>query len=82
MVTGSPSMRASSRSTAVRAISALSGEIDPRQASIVIVGDAKAFLEPLRAKHPNLEVIPFAEFDLASPTLRRAGGAAAAAGAQ
>ena len=58
---------------------ALSGEIDPAQASIVIVGDAKAFLEPLRAKHPNVEVIPFTELDLASPTLRRAGSGAATA---
>ena len=65
--------------TPAQVASALSGEIDPAQASIVIVGDAKAFLEPLRAKHPNLEVIPFADLDLASPTLRRVGGGAAAA---
>ena len=51
---------------------ALSSEIQPAQASLVIVGDAKAFLEPLRAKHPNLEVIPLTELDLSSPTLRRA----------
>jgi zinc protease len=51
---------------------ALAGEIQPGQASIVIVGDAKAFLEPLRAKHPNLEVIPITELDLSTPTLRRA----------
>jgi zinc protease len=65
--------------TPAQVSTALSGEIDPRQASIVIVGDAKAFLEPLRAKHPNLEVIPFAEFDLTSPSLRRTSGAAAGA---
>jgi hypothetical protein len=37
-----------------------------------VVGDSKAFLEPLRAKHPNVEVVPAAELDLASPTLRKA----------
>jgi zinc protease len=67
----------------VRAVTAenvgasVAAELDPAQASIVIVGDAKAFLEPLRAKHPNLEVIPLTELDLGSPTLRRAGGGGA-----
>jgi len=56
----------------------VAAELDPAQASIVIVGDSKAFLEPLRAKHANVEVIPLAELDLGLPTLRKPGGAAAA----
>jgi zinc protease len=41
-----------------------------RDVSVVVVGDAKAFLEPLRAQYPDVEVIPIAELDVASPTLR------------
>jgi zinc protease len=55
----------------------VAAEIDPAQASIVIVGRASEFLDQLRARHPNVEVIPFAELDLGSPTLR---GAAAPSG--
>ena len=40
-------------------------------ASIVIVGDAKKFIEPLRKQFPNVEVIPISELDLNSPTLRK-----------
>lgn len=40
-------------------------------ASVVIVGDAKKFLEPLKAKFKNVEVIPVAELDLGSPSLRK-----------
>ncbi|WP_293680913.1 pitrilysin family protein [uncultured Phenylobacterium sp.] len=45
--------------------------LDPRAASVIVAGDAKAFTEGLRAKLPNLEVIPAAQLDLASPTLRK-----------
>ena len=55
----------------------VAAELDPAQASIVIVGRASEFIEPLRAQHPNLEVIPFAEFDAGAPTLRGAAPAAA-----
>ena len=47
-------------------------EIDPAQASIVIVGRASEFLEALRAQHPNVEVIPISELDFGSASLRRA----------
>lgn len=57
----------------------VAAELDPKQVSIVIVGDAKAFIEPLRAKHPNVEVVPIAELDLNSATLRRPSGAEASA---
>ncbi len=42
-------------------------------ASVVIVGDAKQFLEPLKKRFPNVEVIPAKELDLNVTTLRREG---------
>ena len=45
--------------------------LDPAQADVIVVGDAKLFLPALRAKLPNLEVIPAADLDLDSPTLRK-----------
>ncbi|HMJ92734.1 MAG TPA: pitrilysin family protein [Allosphingosinicella sp.] len=47
-----------------------------RQATIVVVGDSSKFIDKLRAIRPDLEIIPAAELDLDSPTLRRASGAA------
>jgi len=47
------------------------GMFDPKAGSVLVVGDAKAFLAPLKAAHPNLEVIPAADLDLDSPTLRK-----------
>lgn len=44
--------------------------MDPKAASIVVVGDAKQFLEPLRAAYPGLVVIPAASVDLGSADLR------------
>ncbi|MFI4934006.1 MAG: M16 family metallopeptidase [Caulobacterales bacterium] len=44
--------------------------LDPGQASVLVVGDAKAFLPALKTALPNLVVIPIAEFDPDSPTLR------------
>lgn len=38
--------------------------------NVVVVGDAKKFVEPLRARFGEVEVIPVAELDLTSPTLR------------
>jgi zinc protease len=38
--------------------------------NVVIVGNAKQFLEPLRARFTDVEVIPVAQLDLNSPTLR------------
>jgi len=43
-----------------------------RGATIVVVGDAARFLDKLKAIRPDLEVIPAAELDLDSPTLRQA----------
>jgi zinc protease len=40
------------------------------RASVVVVGDASKFLDALRAKHPNVEVIPLSELDLDSAALR------------
>jgi zinc protease len=50
----------------------VAAEIDPAQASIVIVGRASEFLTTLRAQHPNVEVIPIGELDFGSATLRAA----------
>ena len=40
------------------------------RASLVIVGDASQFIDALRAKHPNVEVIPISELNLDSAALR------------
>jgi zinc protease len=40
------------------------------EASLVIVGDASLFIEALRAKYPNVEVIPLSALNLDSATLR------------
>ena len=47
------------------------GALDPAQADVIVVGDAKLFLTGLKAKLPNLEVIPAADLDLDNPTLRK-----------
>jgi zinc protease len=44
--------------------------LDPKAASIVVVGDAKQFIEPLRKAYPNVEVIPEASLKLDTATLR------------
>jgi zinc protease len=45
--------------------------MDPAKASVIVAGDAKAFAEALKAKRPELEVIPVDKLDLDSPTLRK-----------
>ncbi|MEG3082801.1 pitrilysin family protein [Sphingomonas sp. PB2P12] len=44
--------------------------LDPKAASIVVVGDAKQFIAPLRKAYPNVEVIPETALKLDTPTLR------------
>ena len=44
------------------------------EANIIIVGNAKEFLDALRKQFPNVEVIPHAELDLNSASLRKSGG--------
>ena len=44
---------------------------DPAQASVLVVGDAKAFAGPLKAARPDLVTIPAAALDLDSPTLAK-----------
>ena len=48
-----------------------------KDASIVIVGDAKEFIEPLRKQFPKVEVIKREELDLNTGALQRAAGGAA-----
>lgn len=43
---------------------------DPARVSLLIVGNATAFIDDLRAIRPDVEVIPASELDLASATLR------------
>jgi zinc protease len=45
--------------------------MDPAQANLIIAGDAKTFAEALKAKRPELEVIPVDQLDLDSPTLKK-----------
>jgi len=51
--------------------------LDPRGASIVVVGDAKEFLDALRKEFGQVEVIPASELDLNTGTLRKAAGGGA-----
>jgi zinc protease len=45
--------------------------LKPGDASLIVVGDSKLFLDALKAKTPSLEVIPIADFDPSSSTLRK-----------
>ena len=56
-----------------RSIVVVTTILDPAQASIIVAGDAKSFAAQLKAKRPDLEVIPVSELDLDSPTLRKPG---------
>ncbi len=40
-------------------------------ATVVVVGDAAQFVDKLKAKHPDLVLIPMKELDLNSPALRK-----------
>jgi len=44
--------------------------LDPTGASIIVVGDAKLFLDDLRKKYPTVEVIAADKLNLDSPTLK------------
>ncbi|RDE06181.1 M16 family metallopeptidase [Sphingomonas aracearum] len=44
--------------------------LDPSKASIVVVGDARQFVEALRRDHPNLELIPASVLNLDRTSLR------------
>lgn len=45
--------------------------LDAKTSNIIIVGNAKAFLPELQKKYPNVEVIPVAELDLNTASLRK-----------
>ena len=47
------------------------GHLGAADSSIIIVGDAKKFIDPLRQRFKDVEVIPSGELDLNSPTLRK-----------
>ena len=46
-------------------------EFDPAAASVIVAGDAKTFAEDLKKRLPRLEVVPAAELDLESQSLRK-----------
>jgi zinc protease len=54
-----------------------SSRLGVKGADIVIVGDAKEFIEPLRKQFPNVEVIKRDELDLNSATLHKSASGAA-----
>lgn len=60
---------ASIRATTPETMRAAAERLDPDQAYVVVVGDAQMFIEPMRAAHPDVVVIPAAELDLLDPTL-------------
>ena len=47
------------------------GALDPAKADIIVVGDAKLFVDKLKAKFPTLEVIEASKLDLDQPSLRK-----------
>ncbi|HEX8420474.1 MAG TPA: pitrilysin family protein [Sphingomonas sp.] len=44
--------------------------LDPRSASIVVVGDARQFITPLRKAYPNVEVVPASALKLDGQALK------------
>jgi zinc protease len=57
--------------TAADVRSFAAGRLAGAGASVVIVGDAKKFLDALKPKYPNIEVIPIGELDLNTAKLRK-----------
>jgi zinc protease len=49
---------------------AFARNIPADRASVVVVGDASKFLDALRVRHPNVEVIPLSSLNLDSATLQ------------
>lgn len=56
--------------TAEQVENAFARHLPTDRASLVIVGDASKFIDGLRAKYPNVEVIPLTELNLDSATLK------------
>jgi zinc protease len=48
----------------------VAAELDPTQASIIVVGRASQFLDKLKAQYPLVEVVPIDAFDFGTPSLR------------
>ena len=46
-------------------------KLDAKSSNVIIVGNAKAFLPDLQKQFPHVEVIPFAELDLNTRSLRK-----------
>ncbi|WP_114520717.1 pitrilysin family protein [Altererythrobacter sp. ZODW24] len=54
------------------ASAAAKATVDPEQATLIIVGDSKQFIDGIRELRPDVEVIPAAELNLSNETLRSA----------
>lgn len=53
-------------------VQAFAGKVlSPEGASVIVAGDAKTFAAALKAKAPDLQVIPVDQLDLDSPSLRK-----------
>ena len=48
--------------------------LDPAQASVIVAGDGKAFVDGLKTRLPGLDVIPAKDLDLDQPSLRKPAG--------
>ncbi len=73
-LTADEASRFAERLSAVDAASASAAArkyVNPDMATLVIVGDASAFLEELKALREDVEVIPASELDLTSADLRK-----------
>ena len=62
-----PSVRAVTRDQLRQAVQA---ELDVDQPSIIVVGEAAAFLEKLKSDYPGLELIEAPALNLETPSLR------------
>jgi zinc protease len=45
-------------------------ELDPAKASVIVAGDGKTLIPPLKAAAPRLEVVPITDFDPDNPSLK------------
>jgi len=45
--------------------------LDPATVSVIVAGDAKAFLDGLKTRRPDLEVVPAADLDLDAVSLKK-----------
>ena len=57
-----------------QARAAATAAVDPAAATLIVVGDAKQFMDKLKARFPKVELIEAADLDLDSPSLLKRTG--------